>query len=79
MDEVVACGHLRERGFFTTHVHPEAGDRALAGPPWRSSRSPMRAATAAPLLGQHTDSVMRDVLGLDAATIADLTARGILA
>ncbi|MET0460377.1 MAG: CoA transferase [Ilumatobacteraceae bacterium] len=79
MDEVVACRHLQERGFFTTHVHPEAGDRALAGPPWHASRSPMRAATPAPLLGQHTQLVMSEVLGLDAATIADLTARGILA
>ena len=66
-------------GSSSTHVHPEAGDRALAGPPWRSSRSPMRAATPAPLLGQHTGPVMRDVLGLDDDEIADLTARGILA
>ena len=79
MDEVTACAHLADRGFFTTHVHPEAGDRALAGPPWRTSRSPMRAATPAPLLGQHTEQVMRTVLGLDDAAIADLTERGILA
>jgi crotonobetainyl-CoA:carnitine CoA-transferase CaiB-like acyl-CoA transferase len=30
------------------------------------------------LLGEHTDAILSDVLGLDAAEIASLRARGVL-
>ena len=40
--------HLRGRGFFVTLEHPEAGTRAVAGPPWHPSRHPMRPVRPAP-------------------------------
>jgi crotonobetainyl-CoA:carnitine CoA-transferase CaiB-like acyl-CoA transferase len=77
MDEVVACPHLAARDFYLTPEHPEVGRRRVAGPPWRATRSPMHATTAAPLLGEHTEAVLRDA-GFDDAAIADLAARGIV-
>ena len=35
--------------------------------------------TAAPVLGQHTEEVLREVLGYDPARVADLRARGVVA
>jgi crotonobetainyl-CoA:carnitine CoA-transferase CaiB-like acyl-CoA transferase len=78
VDEVVASKHLEHRGFWIRAPHPEFGVRALPGPSWRASRSPMRATTAAPQLGQHTAEVLRDVLGLDEDVIASLDAAGVL-
>ena len=78
MDEVAASAHLRARDFFVTLEHPEAGTRAVAGPPWHPSRHPMRPVRPAPTHGQHTVEVLRDVLGMDDDELADLTARGIV-
>lgn len=78
MDEVAASEHLHARGFFVTLEHPEAGRRPVAGPPWHASRSPMRPVRPAPTFGQHTDEVLREVLGLDDAELTDLHARGVI-
>ena len=40
---------------------------------------PQPAPTAPPVLGQHTDAVLADVLGLDAERIAALRAGGVVA
>lgn len=55
--------HLRERGFVHDLEHPEHGPIRLLGWPARMSESsvPMK---AAPLLGEHTDEVLSQDLGL---------------
>jgi crotonobetainyl-CoA:carnitine CoA-transferase CaiB-like acyl-CoA transferase len=78
MDEVATSEHLTARGFFVTLDHPAAGHRAVAGPPWHPSRHPMRPVRPAPTHGQHTTEVLRDVLGMSADELADLTARGVV-
>jgi benzylsuccinate CoA-transferase BbsF subunit len=78
MDEVAASEHLAARGFFVTLEHPEAGRRAVAGPPWHPSRTPMRPVRPAPTFGQHTEDVLREVLGMDDDELADLRARGVI-
>ena len=78
IDDVVADDRLRRRGFLLELDHPEVGTRALAGPPWRTSRSPMGATTAAPCLGEHTAAVLERWLGLDDETIEQLERNGVL-
>jgi crotonobetainyl-CoA:carnitine CoA-transferase CaiB-like acyl-CoA transferase len=68
---------LNDREFFVRRAHPEVGERALAGVAWRTSRSPMCASTAAPVFGQHTESVMRDVVGLSPEEYERLHADGL--
>jgi len=55
-----------------------AGNRPAIASPLRLSDSLPGAGTEPPLLGQNTDEVLGDMLGHDAASIADLKARGIL-
>jgi formyl-CoA transferase len=56
--------------------HPTAGEVRVVGPPFRFSETPAAPRSAPPLLGEHTESVLRDVLDLDAAAIASLRAEG---
>jgi len=46
--------------------------------PIRMSDSPPDYRRAPPMLGEHTDEVLREVAGLDAADIGALRERGVL-
>jgi benzylsuccinate CoA-transferase BbsF subunit len=77
VDEVLRSPTLGARDFFTSFEHPEFGVRPLAGVAWVSDRSPMRAAGAAPVLGQHTREVLTEVLELSPETVDALIAAGV--
>ena len=70
--------HLKERGFFAELPHDEVGIRAHTGIPWVLTESPNGVQTQAPLLGQHTDQVMREVLGYSDEQIAKLKEQEVL-
>jgi crotonobetainyl-CoA:carnitine CoA-transferase CaiB-like acyl-CoA transferase len=70
--------HLRARGYFVEHEHPEVGRRIHAGVPWRMTTHESRVRAAAPCLGADTEQVLRDVCGYDAASIARLREAGVL-
>ncbi|TCJ21963.1 CoA transferase [Microbacterium sp. PI-1] len=69
---------LRARGAFTMLHHPVMGDTVYTAPTPRLSRTPGQLTTPAPLLGQHTDAVLRDVLGMAASEIDALRTAGVL-
>jgi crotonobetainyl-CoA:carnitine CoA-transferase CaiB-like acyl-CoA transferase len=56
--------------------HPKAGTIKVMGVPIRLHRTPGKAATAPPLLGQHTDALLKSVLGLTRTQVAKLRAAG---
>jgi benzylsuccinate CoA-transferase BbsF subunit len=70
--------HLNERGFFARLPHPEVGVQTHAGIPWLLTHSPNGVQTPAPLLGQDTDQVMREVLGYADHEIARLKEEQVL-
>jgi benzylsuccinate CoA-transferase BbsF subunit len=70
--------HLRQRGYFVEHDHPEVGRRVHAGIPWRMAETESRVRAAAPCLGADTDQVLRDVCGYDDGRIAALRSAGVL-
>jgi len=70
--------HLNERGFFAKLPHPEVGEKIHTGIPWILTNAPNGVRAPAPLLGQHTDEVMRDVLGYADQDIARLKEEKIL-
>jgi len=63
---------LKASGFFVSLPHPEVGVRQHAGIPWRMSRTPTEVRRAAPCLGEHTDYVMREILGYTPEEISRL-------
>ena len=70
--------HLAERRFFATVEHPEIGSFELPGPGFRLDRTPAAIRRGPPLLGQHTEEVLRDVLGLSPEAIDALVVEGVV-
>jgi crotonobetainyl-CoA:carnitine CoA-transferase CaiB-like acyl-CoA transferase len=62
--EVFADPHVRSRDMVTTWEHPTGGSVELVSSPLKLSGTPVRRDLPPPLLGQHTDEVLRDVFKL---------------
>ena len=67
---------LAHRGFFVNCEHGEMGPTPYDGPATVFSETPAQV-TAAPVLGQHTNEVLREVLGLNDDEIAEYAASGV--
>jgi len=67
------------RGMKITLPHAEAGSVSLIGNPIKLSETPVTYDRPPPLLGEQTETVLRDRLGLDDETLARLRADGVIA
>jgi benzylsuccinate CoA-transferase BbsF subunit len=76
--EVLADDHIRAREYFAYLDHAEAGVRAYDGPGFRLSKTPHEVRGAAPLLGEHTFEICKQILQLSDDEIADLVAEQVL-
>jgi formyl-CoA transferase len=59
-------------------AHPAAGKVKLVRSPMKMSATPATSDKAPPLLGQHTDEVLREVLGKSGDEIAALRGKGVV-
>lgn len=69
---------LAARGFYQLLEHPLAGSVVHEGLVARLSATPGGLWEPAPLLGQHTDAILSDLLGLTPAELTDLHDQGAL-
>lgn len=76
--EVFANEQVRAREVAIELPHPTAGKVKLVRNPIRMSATPATSDKAPPLLGQHTDEVLREVLGRSKEEIAALRGKGVL-
>ena len=76
--EVFADPQVRQRGMVTHWKHPLKDDLRLVSSPLKLSATPVRTDHPPPLLGQHTDEVLGDLLQLDAAALAALREQGVI-
>ena len=74
--EVVDHPQVTARGALVEMDHPRAGKVRMVGVPVRLSETPGAVRTPAPLLGEHTEDVLRSRLALSAEEIAALRATG---
>ena len=70
--------HAAERGMVETIEHPAVGALRLLGIPFKLGGTPASVRRPPPTLGQHTDEVLRDELGLTAERIGELRARKVI-
>lgn len=66
--------HLNARDTYVEIDHPHAGAEMLYGVPWRLSKTPGNVRRPAPLMGQHNDYALSELLGIDDAGMAQLAA-----
>jgi crotonobetainyl-CoA:carnitine CoA-transferase CaiB-like acyl-CoA transferase len=69
---------VEARGVKIELEHPLAGRMPLVASPMRFSGTPLEYGLAPPVLGQHTDEVLREVLKLGEPEIARLRAEGVI-
>lgn len=72
LDEVYADPQVQHRGMKIDVPHPLSGTVPLVANPIRYSRTPIVSDVPPPLLGEHTDEVLRDLLHKSDAEIAVL-------
>ena len=70
--------HLNARGFFARLPHAEVEMQTHIGIPWRLTAAPNGVRSSAPLMGQDTPYVMKDLLGYTDEEISRLTAAEVL-
>ncbi len=76
--DVYDSPQVKHREFFTEIEHPEAGKLSYPTAPYRLSETPWRATSAAPLLGEHNDSIYRKRLGCSEEELAKLKEKGVI-
>jgi crotonobetainyl-CoA:carnitine CoA-transferase CaiB-like acyl-CoA transferase len=76
--EVMQDPQTAARGMFPEVVVPSFGKHRVTGPPVKLSATPGRVGASAPALGQHTHTVLSDLLGMDDASIGALAEAGII-
>ncbi len=69
---------VRARGVKIELEHPLAGKLPLVASPMRFSGTPLEHNLAPPVLGQHTDEILREMLKLGEPEIARLRADGVI-
>ncbi|MFG0630645.1 CaiB/BaiF CoA transferase family protein [Pseudomonas sp. xss_2] len=66
------------RGLAVSIAHPLAGSVPQVASPIRLSETPVEYRQAPPLLGEHTEAVLEEVLGLDGEAVQQLRGAGVL-
>lgn len=78
VDEALADAQVLARNMVVELKHPDGSSTRGPGNPIKLSRSNEESFGPAPLLGQHTESVLRDVLGYDDARLGALRESGVV-
>ena len=76
--EVFNDEQIAAREMIVEIDHPIAGRQAMPNSPLKFSQTPIQLLRPAPLLGQHTEEVLRDMLDLGTDEITGLRADGVI-
>lgn len=76
-DVLVHDPQVRARGYYVYLDHPEAGHTAYDGTPFRLSATPGQPSRPAPRMGEHTDVVCKEILGMSEGEINQCYVEGV--
>lgn len=76
--QALTDSQVKHRNMVVEISHPNGKTTRAPGNPVKLSRSNQEDFEPAPLLGQHTEAVLSDLLNLDASELSDLRARNII-
>ncbi len=76
--QVVEHPQVKARGSLIDVDHPKIGPIKIVGPVAKLSETPATIRSTSPSLGEHTEEVLRDFLGLDTDAIAALRSAGVI-
>lgn len=77
-EDICADAHMRDRGSIVTVCDGGGGERRMQAPAGRFSGFEGTVRHSAPRLGEHTESVLTKIAGLDRGAIEDLAERGVI-
>ena len=72
IDRVFADPQVLARGMLVEMEHPATGKYRVVGSPMKLSETPVQYKTPPPRLGEHTEEVLREILGYEPAQISRL-------
>lgn len=78
LDQVFEDPQVKHRSVEISLPHPEAGEVKLVSNPIRFDGEALNAQSAPPLLGQHTDQVLEQLLQLSPERLAALRDKGVI-
>jgi CoA:oxalate CoA-transferase len=78
VDETIEDPHLIAREMFIEMEHPKAGKIKLINFPVKFTETPAQLKTPAPILGEHNNEILRDILGYDEEKIKELVSKGVI-
>jgi crotonobetainyl-CoA:carnitine CoA-transferase CaiB-like acyl-CoA transferase len=78
LDRVFADPQVQHRGLTLHYPHPLVDEVKLVSNPIRFEGEALNSPNPPPLLGEHTESVLTQLLNLDAKQQADLKTKGII-
>jgi succinate---hydroxymethylglutarate CoA-transferase len=76
--EALADPQTAARHMIETARHPAVGELKLVGSPYKFSGTPASLRRPPPVLGQHTEEILKEELGLDAAAITALRKKKVI-
>jgi CoA:oxalate CoA-transferase len=78
LKQICEDAHIEHRQMLVEVDQPVVGKMQISASPFKLSETPGEVYAPAPMLGQHTDEVLRDLLGYSAEQIAKLKTDGVI-
>ena len=78
VDDIFKCPQAKAREMIVDVHHPIAGLHKIVGPPAKMSKTPGNISKAAPLLGEHTEEILRNLLAYGDEDIDHLKDEGVI-